>query len=51
LAYSGFFEDPITWLALGVGAAYLAVPAPVREPEPAPVESGAVGGPQPVPTK
>jgi O-antigen ligase len=51
LAYSGFFEDPITWLALGVGAAYLAVPAPVREPEPAPVESGAVAGPQPVPTK
>jgi O-antigen ligase len=31
LAYSGFFEDPITWLALGIGAAYLAVPAPVRE--------------------
>ena len=28
LAYSGFFEDPITWLTLGVGAAYLAVPAP-----------------------
>lgn len=51
LFYSGFFEDPITWLALGVGAAYLAVSAPVREPEPAPVESGAVAGPQPVPTK
>jgi hypothetical protein len=33
LAYSGFFEDPITWLALGVGAAYLAVPVPVREAE------------------
>jgi O-antigen ligase len=31
LAYSGFFEDPITWLALGIGAAYLAVPAPARE--------------------
>ena len=27
LAYSGFFEDPITWLTLGVGAAYLAVRA------------------------
>ena len=32
LAYSGFFEDPITWLALGIGAAYLAAPVPVREP-------------------
>jgi O-Antigen ligase len=32
LAYSGFFEDPITWLALGIGAAYLAAPAPAREP-------------------
>jgi O-antigen ligase len=31
LAYSGFFEDPITWLALGVGAAYLAAPVPARE--------------------
>ena len=31
LAYSGFFEDPITWLALGIGAAYLAAPAFVRE--------------------
>jgi hypothetical protein len=25
LFYSGFFEDPITWLALAVGAAFLAV--------------------------
>ena len=33
LAYSGFFEDPITWLTLGVGAAYLAVPVAVHEPE------------------
>ena len=32
LAYSGFFEDPITWLALGIGAAYLAAPVPAREP-------------------
>jgi O-Antigen ligase len=31
LAYSGFFEDPITWLTLGIGAAYLAVPGPARE--------------------
>jgi putative inorganic carbon (hco3(-)) transporter len=29
LAYSGFFEDPITWLVLGIAAAYLAVPEPV----------------------
>jgi hypothetical protein len=43
LAYSGFFEDPVTWLTLGIGAAYLAAPAfarqPVAEtskPEPAP---------------
>ncbi|HEU6443672.1 MAG TPA: O-antigen ligase family protein [Gaiellaceae bacterium] len=51
LAYSGFFEDPITWLTLGIGAAYLAVPAPARERERAPAESAPVGGPQPVPTK
>jgi hypothetical protein len=31
LAYSGFFEDPITWLALGIGAAYLAAPVTARE--------------------
>jgi O-Antigen ligase len=30
LAYSGFFEDPVTWLALGIGAAYLAAPSVVR---------------------
>jgi O-antigen ligase len=42
LAYSGFFEDPVTWLTLGIGAAYLAAPAFAREqveetskPEPA----------------
>ena len=51
LAYSGFFEDPITWLTIGVGAAYLAVPVAVREREPAPAESGSLPGPQPVPTK
>jgi O-antigen ligase/polysaccharide polymerase Wzy-like membrane protein len=49
LAYSGFFEDPITWLALGVGAAYLALPAPVREGEPAPVPTGQVQA-EPVPS-
>lgn len=34
LAYSGFFEDPITWLTLGVGAAYLAAPVVVRATAP-----------------
>jgi hypothetical protein len=51
LAYSGFFEDPITWLALGVGAAYLAVPAPAREAVRERAETGAIAGPQPVTTK
>jgi hypothetical protein len=33
LAYSGFFEDPITWLVLGTAAAYLGLPpTPRREP-------------------
>jgi hypothetical protein len=32
LAYSGFFEDPITWLTLGIGAAFLAAPVAVRAP-------------------
>jgi O-antigen ligase len=32
LAYSGFFEDPITWLVLGIAAAYLAVPLRRVEP-------------------
>jgi O-antigen ligase len=32
LAYSGFFEDPITWLALGIAAAYLAATVVAREP-------------------
>ena len=51
LAYSGFFEDPITWLAIGIGAAYLTVPAPAREAASVPSESPQLGGPQPVPTK
>lgn len=51
LAYSGFFEDPITWLTLGIGAAYLAVPVPVRARATAPAESSPIRGPQPVPTK
>jgi putative inorganic carbon (HCO3(-)) transporter len=39
LAYSGFFEDPITWLVLGIAAAVLAVPEPRRiEPVSAPAE-------------
>jgi hypothetical protein len=50
LAYSGFFEDPITWLAIGIGAAYLLVPAPARVAERAP-SSSPIAGPQPVPTK
>jgi O-antigen ligase len=29
LAYSGFFEDPITWLVLGVAAAFLSRPQPL----------------------
>jgi O-antigen ligase len=48
LFYSGFLEDPITWVVLGVGAAFLAWPraaAPAAEArarpgaEPAPVAS------------
>jgi hypothetical protein len=36
-AYSGFFEDPITWLVLAVAAAYLASsPTVAAEPEPPP---------------
>jgi O-antigen ligase len=31
LFYSGFFEDPITWVALGVAASCLAVRAPAHE--------------------
>jgi hypothetical protein len=36
LAYSGFFEDPITWLVLAVASAFLAQPLPAREPVAAP---------------
>jgi O-antigen ligase len=37
LAYSGFFEDPITWLVLAVAAAFLTRPLPsAAEPPPAP---------------
>jgi putative inorganic carbon (HCO3(-)) transporter len=34
LAYSGFFEDPITWFVLGAAAAYLGIPPPQPKPEP-----------------
>jgi hypothetical protein len=37
LAYSGFFEDPITWLVFAVAAAYLARPEPVPAPAATPV--------------
>jgi hypothetical protein len=49
LAYSGFFEDPITWLTLGIGAAYLAAPAPARQPasEAAKAEPARSGDPIP----
>jgi hypothetical protein len=46
LFYSGFFEDPITWLALGIASAALAAPvaAPARasapEPQPELVATG-----------
>src|SRR5918995_7100081 len=47
LAYSGFFEDPVTWLTLGIGAAYLAAPVVAREPAVAPskTEPAATGQP------
>jgi hypothetical protein len=32
LFYSGFFEDPLTWLALGIGAAFLGARAYAVEP-------------------
>jgi putative inorganic carbon (hco3(-)) transporter len=37
LAYSGFFEDPITWLVPAVAAAFLLRPAPSPAPAAAPV--------------
>ncbi|HEY7705862.1 MAG TPA: O-antigen ligase family protein [Gaiellaceae bacterium] len=51
LAYSGFFEDPITWLTLGIGAAYLVVPVRVPETRRATTDAAPIAGPQPVPTK
>jgi O-antigen ligase len=50
LAYSGFFEDPITWLTLGVGAAYLAAPAPVREQAREKAKTRQAPAGEPVPT-
>jgi hypothetical protein len=50
LAYSGFFEDPITWLTLGVGAAYLAAPAPIRERATATTKTAPAPAGEPVPT-
>jgi hypothetical protein len=38
LFYSGFVEDPITWLVLAIAASRLAV-APEGERQPAPVRS------------
>jgi O-Antigen ligase len=32
LFYSGFFEDPLTWLALAIAASYLGARAPATEP-------------------
>jgi hypothetical protein len=31
MAYAGFFEDPITWVLLAIGASLAAAPT-VREP-------------------
>jgi O-Antigen ligase len=50
LAYSGFFEDPITWLTLGVGAAYLAAPAPIRQRSTATAKTAPAPAGEPVPT-
>jgi O-antigen ligase len=36
LFYSGFLEDPITWLVIGIAAAYCSVPARRAEPGAAP---------------
>lgn len=49
LAYSGFFEDPITWITLGIGAAYLAVPVRVPEREPEPAQAAVAPDPVPSP--
>ena len=34
LAYSGFFEDPITWLVLAIAASFLGLPRPAPIPTP-----------------
>ena len=39
LAYSGFFEDPITWLVLAIAASFLGQRTPRTEPPPAPAVS------------
>jgi hypothetical protein len=44
LAYSGFFEDPITWLVLGIAAAFVpsvtvGTPVPEAQPRREPVEA------------
>jgi hypothetical protein len=48
LAYSGFFEDPVTWLTLGIGAAYLAAPVPVRATAPETSKPGPAATGQPI---
>jgi O-antigen ligase len=48
LAYSGFFEDPITWLTLGIGGAYLAAPVLVREAATAPSKPQRAATGQPI---
>jgi putative inorganic carbon (HCO3(-)) transporter len=40
LAYSGFFEDPITWLVLAIAAAFLS------QPRPAPIPASVVTEPR-----
>jgi hypothetical protein len=50
LGYSGFFEDPVTWLAIGIGAAYLGVPAEAREPAPETAAADPSPSGQPVPS-
>jgi hypothetical protein len=50
LGYSGFFEDPVTWLAIGIGAAYLTQPEAVPEPAPAQPAAGQARAGSPVPS-
>jgi putative inorganic carbon (hco3(-)) transporter len=47
LFYSGFLEDPITWVVLGVGAGFLTWG---RRAVPKPMAAAAAAGPAPVPT-